>query len=90
MDIEMSKKEEASPIIADVTNEIEVIQDSLQSISIQEENKKSLPTKVVYLTHNKAREDISASRWALCNRVKFTSTNQTQITQEITTMTNQS
>ncbi|CAG8843254.1 18853_t:CDS:2, partial [Gigaspora margarita] len=76
-DIEISEKEEVSPIIADVTNEVEVIQDSLQSMSIQEENKKSLSTKVVYLTHDKAREDISASRWAPHNR-------------KITTMTNQS
>ncbi|CAG8835046.1 31395_t:CDS:2, partial [Gigaspora margarita] len=77
-DIEMSEKEEVSPIIADFTNEVEVMQDSLQSMSIQEENKKSLSMKLGYLTHNKAREDISASRWAPRNRVKLTSTNQTQ------------
>ncbi|CAG8694262.1 8702_t:CDS:2 [Gigaspora margarita] len=89
-DIEMSEKEEINSIIADVTNEVEVLQDSLQSISIQEENKKSHPTKIDYLTHDKAREDISVSIWAPHNRVNFTSTNQTQVTQEITSMTNQS
>ncbi|CAG8669831.1 1106_t:CDS:2, partial [Gigaspora margarita] len=73
-DIEILENEEVSPIIADVTNEVE----------------ESLPTKVVYLIHNKARENISVLRWAPRNRVKFTSTNQTQITQEITTMTSQS
>ncbi|CAG8648001.1 14652_t:CDS:2 [Gigaspora margarita] len=81
MDIEMSEKEVVSPIITDVTN---------KSMSIQEENKESLPTKVGYLIHNKAKKDISASRWAPRNRVKLTSTNQTQVIQEITTMTNQS
>ncbi|CAG8778948.1 21190_t:CDS:10, partial [Gigaspora margarita] len=89
-DIEMSEKEEVSPIIANVTNKVKIMQDSLQSMSIQEKNKESLLMKVVYLTHNKAKEDISASRWALRNKAKFTSTNQTQITQEITTITNQS
>ncbi|CAG8842486.1 45764_t:CDS:2, partial [Gigaspora margarita] len=89
-DIEISEKEEVSPIIANITNEVKVMQDSLQNMSIQEENKKSLSTKVVYLIHDKAREDISASKWASHNRVKLTSTNQTQVTQEITTMTNQS
>ncbi|CAG8787518.1 39981_t:CDS:2, partial [Gigaspora margarita] len=89
-DIEMSKKEEVSSIIADVTNKIEVLQDSLQSMLIQEENKESYPTKVDYLIYDKARKNISASRWALCNKVKFTSTIQTQVIQEITTITNQS
>ncbi|CAG8728211.1 3508_t:CDS:2, partial [Gigaspora margarita] len=73
-----------------VANKVEVLQDSLQSMSIQEENKKSYPMKVDYLTHDKAREDILVSRWAPRNRVKFTSTNQTQVIQKITTMTNQS
>ncbi|CAG8853686.1 10579_t:CDS:2, partial [Gigaspora margarita] len=67
-DIEMSEKEEVSPIIADFTNEVKVMQDSLQSMSIQEENKESLPIKVGYLTHDQSREDISASKWAPRNR----------------------
>ncbi|CAG8816709.1 28609_t:CDS:2, partial [Gigaspora margarita] len=67
-DIKILEKEEVSSIIADVTNEVEVLQDSLQSMSIQEENKESHLTKVDYLTHDKAREDISTSRWASSNR----------------------
>ncbi|CAG8754470.1 6816_t:CDS:10, partial [Gigaspora margarita] len=47
-DIEISEKKEVSPIIANFTNEVEVMQNSLQSMSIQEENKKSLPMKVGY------------------------------------------
>ncbi|CAG8818957.1 39932_t:CDS:2, partial [Gigaspora margarita] len=50
----------------------------------------SHPTEVDCSIHDKVREDISASRWALCNRIKLTSTNQTQSIQEVTTMTNQS
>ncbi|CAG8728570.1 11452_t:CDS:1, partial [Gigaspora margarita] len=62
MDIEMSEKEKVSSIFADATNKVKVLQDRLQSISVQEKNKKSYPTKINCSIHDKVREDISASR----------------------------
>ncbi|CAG8826101.1 5230_t:CDS:2, partial [Gigaspora margarita] len=38
----------------------------------EKENEKSCSTKVDYLAHNKARKDISKSRWAQYNRIKNT------------------
>ncbi|CAG8529382.1 6678_t:CDS:2 [Gigaspora margarita] len=68
-DIVMSEKEEVSPVIADVTNKVKVLQDRIQSMLIQEKNKKSHPMEVDCLTYDKVREDIFVSKWAPHNRV---------------------
>ncbi|CAG8841302.1 44491_t:CDS:2, partial [Gigaspora margarita] len=62
MDIEMLEKEEISPIIANDTNKVEQLQDKLQNLVIQEENKKSHSTKIDGLAHDKGRKNIYESR----------------------------
>ncbi|CAG8846848.1 8641_t:CDS:2, partial [Gigaspora margarita] len=54
-DIKMSEKEEVSPGIADATNEVEVLQDRLQSMPIQEESKKNYPIEVDCSIYDKVR-----------------------------------
>ncbi|CAG8714275.1 32666_t:CDS:2 [Gigaspora margarita] len=50
-------------------------------IEISEKEEKSCSTKVDYLVHDKGKKNIYKSRWALYNRVKVTTTNQTKTIQ---------
>ncbi|CAG8529853.1 12968_t:CDS:2 [Gigaspora rosea] len=70
------------------TNEVKELQVKFQSMSTQKENKESYSTKMDSSTHVKVQKDITASRWALQNRARATSTKQTQIAQVINDTTN--
>ncbi|CAG8699192.1 45687_t:CDS:2, partial [Gigaspora margarita] len=84
IDIEMLEKEKMSPIMANDTNKVEQLQDKLQNLVIQEENKKSYSTKIDCSVYDKGKKDIYESRWAPYNRTKVTTTTQTKTSQEQT------
>ncbi|CAG8749525.1 39443_t:CDS:1 [Gigaspora margarita] len=78
------------PFMANNTNKVKQLQDKLQDLVIQEENKKSHSTKIDGSAHDKGRKNIYESRWTSHNRTKVTTTTQTKTLQRTNSMTNQS